>query len=212
VQWLGHSSFLLTSPAGVRVLTDPNGLHPPSTVPDVVTISNLHMTHASLLRLSGTPHILWGISPERGWNPIQQAIKDLTLFNIPSYSSRIEPENSPIQNSMFLFRVAGVCIAHLGNLRHPLTPTQLQRLGRPDVLMIPVDGQWTLGYDEVLAIIEQLQPLLVLPMHIDFPQHAEVFVHATRGRYPVRRLNDLTLPLQRGLLPSSTEIVVFGGR
>lgn len=95
VEWLGHSSFLLTSPAGVRVLTDPNGFHPPATVPDLVTISNLHMTHSSMLRLPGTPQMLWGISPERGWNKIQQAVKDLILFNIPSYSSRLDPENSP---------------------------------------------------------------------------------------------------------------------
>lgn len=210
VEWLGHSSFLLTSPAGVRVLTDPNGFHPPATVPDLVTISNLHMTHSTMLRLPGTPQMLWGISPERGWNKIQQAVKDLILFNIPSYSSRLDPENSPIQNSIFLFRVAGVCIVHLGNLRHPLTPGQLQRLGRPDVLMIPVDGQWTLSYDEVMGVIEQLQPLLVIPMHIDFPQHAEVFVQATRGRYPVRRLTELSLPLNRRLLPATTEIVVFG--
>ena len=27
LEWLGHSSFLLTSPEGLRILTDPNGYH-----------------------------------------------------------------------------------------------------------------------------------------------------------------------------------------
>jgi L-ascorbate metabolism protein UlaG (beta-lactamase superfamily) len=207
--WLGHSSFFLTSPDGLRLLTDPNGLHPIPMPPEVVTVSNFHVTHSAVNEVPGAPQVLWGLKPDRGWNPIALTLKDVSLFNIPSYASRTELEESPIQNSIFVFRTGGLCLVHLGNLRHPLTPRQLQHIGKPDVLMIPVDGTWTMSYDDVLTVISQLQPLLVIPMHIDTPEHAKVFVTYTAGKYPVRRITGQTLTLHRTGLPVATEIVVF---
>jgi L-ascorbate metabolism protein UlaG (beta-lactamase superfamily) len=209
LEWLGHSSFLLTSPGGLRLLTDPNGWHPIVTAPDAVTVSNFHATHSDVSYVPGTPQVLWGLTPERGWNQIALTLKDVSLFNVPSYASRTELEESPVQNSIFVFRTGGLCIVHLGNLRHPLTPRQLQRIGKPDVLMIPADGMWTMPYDDVLTVIRQLQPLLVIPMHIEAAQHAEVFVQGTAGRYRVRRLRGRVLTLHRAALPAATEIVVF---
>ncbi|HEY7491949.1 MAG TPA: MBL fold metallo-hydrolase [Candidatus Tectomicrobia bacterium] len=211
LEWLGHSSFLLTSPAGLRLLTDPNSWHPMPTAPDVVTVSNLHITHAGVSQVPGTPQVLWGLTPERGWNNIVLTREDVTLFNLPSYGSHTEPENSPIQNSIFVFRTSGLCIVHLGNLRHPLTPSQLQRLGKPDVLLIPGDGQWTLLPEDILTVVAQLQPLLVIPMHFDFLPHAEVFAQYFAGRYPVRRVDGRSLGLSRQMLPASTEVVLFKG-
>jgi L-ascorbate metabolism protein UlaG (beta-lactamase superfamily) len=211
LEWLGHSSFLLTSPVGLRLLTDPNTWHPIPTAPDVVTVSNLHITHSGVSQVPGTPQVLWGLTPDRGWNNIVLTREDVTLFNLPSYVSHTDPENSPIQNSIFVFRTGGLCIVHLGNLRHPLTPPQLQRLGKPDVLLIPGDGQWTLLPADILTVVAQLQPLLVIPMHFDFLPHAEVFVQYFAGRYPVRRVDGRSLTLSRQMLPASTEVVIFKG-
>jgi L-ascorbate metabolism protein UlaG (beta-lactamase superfamily) len=209
LEWLGHSSFLLTSPDGLRLLTDPGAFHPIQATPEVVTVSNLHMTHSAVSQVPGTPQVLWGMSFERGWNPITLTIKDVGLFNVPSYASRTDPENSPIQNSIFVFRTAGLCIVHLGNLRHPLTTLQLRRIGKPEVVLVPADGGWNLSYDNILGVIQQLQPFIVIPMHINVDAQAEAFVQHVAGRYPVRRLDGQILLLSRPLLPSATEIVVF---
>ena len=211
LEWLGHSSFLLTSPGGLRLLTDPNSWHPMPTAPNVVTVSNLHVTHSGVSRVPGTPQVLWGLTPDRGWNNIALTLQDVALFNLPSYTSHTDPENSPIQNSIFVFRTGGLCVVHLGNLRHPLTPQQLQRIGKPDVLMIPGDGQWTLSSEDILTVVAQLQPLLVIPMHFDLLPHAEVFAQYFAGRYPVRRVEGRSLTLSRQMLPASTEVVIFKG-
>ena len=211
LEWLGHSSFLLTSPTGVRILTDPHAFHSLREAPDAVTVSNLHITHSDVRGLPGNPRLLWGLTREQGWNRLALMIGDIGVFNVPSYASREEPEKSPIQNSMFVFRTGGLCIAHLGNLRHPLTPQQLQRLGRPDVVLVPADGAWTMSFDDVLTVIDQLRPFLVIPMHIDVPQQAAVFAQHTGGRYPVRHVPERSLMLSRQLLPATTEVVLFGG-
>ena len=212
LEWLGHSSFLLTSPAGLRVLIDPSALYPPSSAPDVVTVSNLHGTHSAVEWVLGAPRVLWGILPDARWSRIMLTIKDVSLFNVPSYASPIQLEESPVHNSIFVFRAGGLCIVHLGNLRHVLIPKQLQQLGTPDVVMIPIDGQWTLSYTDVLRVITQLQPRLVIPMHIDFAAHAEFFVQSTAARYPTRRIKGHTLTLRRSDLPAGTEIVLFSDR
>ena len=211
LEWLGHSSFLLSSPTGVRILTDPHAFYNLREAPDAVTVSNLHVTHSDVRGLPGNPRLLWGLTREQGWNRLALMIGDVGVFNVPSYTSRVEPEKSPIQNSMFVFRTGGLCIAHLGNLRHPLTPQQLQRLGRPDVVLVPADGSWTMSFDDVLTVIDQLRPILVIPMHIDVPQQAAVFVQHIGGRYPVRYVPEHSIALSRQLLPAATEVVLFGG-
>jgi L-ascorbate metabolism protein UlaG (beta-lactamase superfamily) len=211
LEWLGHSSFLLTSPTGTRILTDPHAFYPLREAPDASTISNLHVTHSDVRGLPGNPRLLWGLTREQGWNKLALMIGDVGVFNVPSYTSRVEPEQSPIQNSIFVFRTGGLCLVHLGNLRHPLTPTQLQRLGRPDVVMVPADGSWTMSFEDVLTVIEQLRPSLVIPMHIDTLQQAQAFAQNTGGRYPVRQVSERSLTLSRQLLPATTTIVLFGG-
>jgi L-ascorbate metabolism protein UlaG (beta-lactamase superfamily) len=208
---LGHSSFVLTSPTGTRILTDPHAFYPLHEAPDASTISNLHVTHSDVRGLPGNPRVLWGITHEQGWNKVALMIGDIGVFNVPSYASRVEPEQSPIQNSIFAFRTGGLCLVHLGNLRHLLTPQQLQRLGRPDVVMVPADGSWTMSFEDVLTVIDQLRPALVIPMHIDTLQQALAFAQHTGSRYPVRQVPERSLTLSRQLLPAATTIVLFGG-
>src|SRR5262245_11595762 len=211
LEWLGHSSFLLTSPTGTRILTDPHALYKLREAPEGVTVSNLHVTHSDVRGLPGNPRLLWGLTREQGWNRLALMIGHIGLFNVPSYASRVEPEQSPIQNSIFVFRTGGLCLVHLGNLRHPLTANQLQRLGRPDVVMVPADGSETMSLEDILTVIEQLRPSLVIPMHIDTLQQALAFVQHTDSRYPVRQVPERSLTLSRQLLPAATTIVLFGG-
>ena len=40
--FVGHASFLIESPSGVRAVTDYSGVHRPPAVPDIVTMNNAH--------------------------------------------------------------------------------------------------------------------------------------------------------------------------
>jgi L-ascorbate metabolism protein UlaG (beta-lactamase superfamily) len=93
-----------------------------------------------------------------------------------------------------------------------LNDEQRQRLGRPDVLMIPIDGQWTLSYDQIALTIRQLRPAIVLPMHYDFPEHVRLFMQFIKDTVPVRVLGETTLKLTRAHLPSTSEVIVLGYR
>src|SRR5260370_38002488 len=43
--FLGHASFLIESPAGVKIVTDYNELVRAPATPDIVTMNNAHPTH-----------------------------------------------------------------------------------------------------------------------------------------------------------------------
>src|SRR5260370_42325185 len=48
ITFLGHASFLIESPAGVRIVTDYNDAIRAPATPDIVTMNNAHPTHYSL--------------------------------------------------------------------------------------------------------------------------------------------------------------------
>ena len=210
IQWLGHSSFLIITPGGTTAVTDPHSWHASPTAPDLVTISNEHSTHNQARSVPGSPRVLRGRTPEGEWVDINVTVGDLSIKSLPSSGGNaIE---IPTQNTIFVFRTEGLCIVHLGNLRRPLSDEQRHHLGRPDVLMIPIDGQWTLSYDQIALTIMQLRPAIVLPMHYDFPEHARLFIQFIKGSVPARTMGETTLKLTRAALPGTSEVIVLGYR
>jgi L-ascorbate metabolism protein UlaG (beta-lactamase superfamily) len=57
----------------------------------------------------------------------------------------------------------------LGDLGHELTTHQLDEIGNVDVLFIPVGGGETIGPDEAVSVISQIEPRIVVPMHYAVP-------------------------------------------
>lgn len=62
----------------------------------------------------------------------------------------------------------------------------------------------------MLTVIDQLQPRLVIPMHIETVEQAEIFARHTASGDAARRLPGRSLVLSRSVLPATTEVVVFG--
>jgi L-ascorbate metabolism protein UlaG (beta-lactamase superfamily) len=210
IQWLGHSSFLITTPGGTAALMDPHPRHASPIVPDIVTISNEHSTHNQARSVPGSTRMLRGRTADGEWVEVNVIVGDLSIKGLPSSGGNAI--DIPVQNTIFVFRTEGLCIVHLGNLRRPLNEAQRQRLGRPDVLMVPIDGQWTLSYEQIAVTITQLKPALVLPMHYDFPEHARLFIQFIQETVPVRTMSETALKLTRATLPGVSEVVVLGYR
>ncbi len=60
-------------------------------------------------------------------------------------------------------------IAHLGD-NGPLTPANVSALGRVDVLLLPVDGQFhILTEPQVDEVLRTLAPRIAIPMHYRIP-------------------------------------------
>jgi L-ascorbate metabolism protein UlaG (beta-lactamase superfamily) len=211
ITFLGHSSFLIESPAGVRIVTDYNDMIRAPTTPDIVTMNNAHPTHYSEAVEPGVKYVLRGWDPAGGVASHNLDYRDVRIRNVPTNVRELGGTRYN-GNSIFVFEVADLCIAHLGHLHHTLTGAHLAELGAIDVVMVPVDGTYTLNQEEMIEVLRQIGPKLVIPMHIFTQASLEKFLARADAFFSVRREAGAAVAVSRTGLPATPEILVLAGR
>jgi len=201
LRYLGHAAFLITTPSGTRILTDPaefKGYKMPAGLKtDIVTISHEHADHNNTSSLSAGFISLRGCTADnQGFNQIDTLISGVHIYNVISYH---DPGHHAL-NSIFIFEVDQIRIAHLGDLGTPLSDEQVKAIGAIDVLLIPVGGQFTITLDEADQIVAQLcHGSTIIPMHYQtkafnsLPHTGEDFLH---GKKEVLIAQATTLQIQ----------------
>jgi L-ascorbate metabolism protein UlaG (beta-lactamase superfamily) len=166
ITYAGHSTFMVESPAGVKIATDYNDYVKPRGLPTVVTMNHAHSTHYTDHPDPGIQHVLrgWGPSPDRPARHDLQ-VKDVRVRNVPTNIRSWGGETERHGNSIFIFEIANMCIAHLGHLHHTLNQQQLNEIGRVDVVLVPVDGGATLDLEGMADVLKSLKAPLMIPMH-----------------------------------------------
>lgn len=210
VEWLGHATFQITSSKGTRILTDPHGafdLPRPNLPQHIVTTSHQHGPHSAVHMAPGEPVILHGLT--RGgenWQKISTTIRDVSVYVVPAFHDKSRGMQRG-KNAIFVFRVDDICVAHLGDLGHLLTPEQLKMLGKIDILLVPVaGGMYTVTASEAREVTKQVNPKISIPMHFWWDGAVEEY---TRGMPRIKSLNTASLKISKSELPQPTEIVVL---
>jgi L-ascorbate metabolism protein UlaG (beta-lactamase superfamily) len=209
--FLGHSSFLITSPGGVTAVTDYNGILRPPTPPDIVTMNHAHSMHYTDDIDPGIKLVLRGWDTGEGPPHYDVKLGDMRVRNIPTNIRTFDGGTEYGGNSIFIFATGDLCIAHLGHLHHTLTPEHLAELGRIDVLLTPVDGAFTLDQQDMIEVIEAIHPALVIPMHYFGQSVLDRFIERIRDRHHVAYSDARAIPLSRSMLPAKTEVWVLPG-
>ena len=210
ITFLGHASFLIESPDGVRIVTDYNDAIRSPVTPDIVTMNNAHPTHYSDAVEPGVKFILRGWDPGGGVAIHRLEYRDVRIHNVPTNVRELGGTRYN-GNSIFVFDIADLCIAHLGHLHHILTQSHLADLGAIDVVMVPVDGAWTLNQDDMIEVLRQIKPKIIIPMHIFTQATLDKFLTKIRDFYAVRHAEARTVVLSRSALPAEPEIMVLPG-
>ncbi|MDQ0509495.1 MBL fold metallo-hydrolase [Ancylobacter amanitiformis] len=210
--YVGHSTFLIETAGGVSVVTDYNDYVRPATVPRVATMNRAHSTHYSLNPDPGIEHVLKGWREDREAARYDLEIGDLWVGNLPTNIRDWEGGTIRNGNSIFIFRAADLCIAHLGHLHHTLTPEDLGALGRIDVVLAPVDGSYTLDVDGMVEVLKALEAPVVIPMHYFNRGTLERFLQRfASSKYAIERSAGPTLVLSRETLPLTPTVMVLPG-
>jgi L-ascorbate metabolism protein UlaG (beta-lactamase superfamily) len=210
ITFLGHASFLIESPERVRIVTDYNDAIPAPVTPDIVTMNNAHPTHYTDSVEPGVKYILRGWDPAGGVATHRLEYRDVRIHNVPT-NVREFGGTRYNGNSIFVFDIADLCIAHLGHLHHTLTQTHLAELGAIDVVMVPVDGAWTLNQEDMIEVLQQIKPKIIIPMHIFTRASLDKFLTRIDGLYLVRQVASRTIVLTRSQLPERAEVLVLPG-
>jgi L-ascorbate metabolism protein UlaG (beta-lactamase superfamily) len=209
--FLGHASFLIESPQGVRIVTDYNGVIRAPVTPDIVTMNNAHPTHYTDDIEPGVKFVLRGWDPAGGIATHHLDYRDVKIHNVPT-NVREFGTTRYNGNSIFVFDVADLCLAHLGHLHHTLTAGHLADLGPIDVVLVPVDGGYTLNQAEMIEVLQQIKPKIAVPMHVFTQMTLEKFLARAGEFYTVKRADDPSVMLTRATLPAEPEMLVLPGR
>ena len=211
ITFLGHASFEIVSPAGVRAVTDYNGINIPAEPPDIATMNHAHSTHYTLDPDPRIAHVLHGWS-ENGQMPlIDLTEQDMHVTNLPTNIRTLDGGTERYGNSIFVFETAGLCIAHLSHLHHLLQPADIAALGHIDIVMVAVDGIWTMSQQDAAAAVEQLQPRVVLPMHYFSRDVLTRFLDLERGKYAIDIRDRPVLDISRTTLPAAPTVIALPG-
>jgi len=215
ISYAGHSTFLIESPQGVKIATDYNDYVKPGALPDIATMNHAHSTHYTDHPDPGIKHVLrgWGPSPDEPARHDLQ-VGDVRVRNVPTnIRNYMSGGTERHGNSIFIFEIANLCIAHLGHLHHTLTQQQLNEIGRIDVVMVPVDGGVTLDLDGMAEVLAALKAPLMIPMHYFSTYSLRRFLDVLGEKsYEVEISETPSIVVSKATLPAKPKLLVLPGR
>ena len=212
ISYIAHASFLIQAHDGVSAVTDFTGfIGNVDFLPTVVTMNHAHDTHWTPYPDPAIAHVL------QGWDDLGDKaahhldLGSMLVRNVPTDIRRFGgvEENG---NSIFVFEVGGLCIAHLGHLHHEPNPAQYAALGRMDVVMAAVDGGMSLDTATMMRVLKSVKARVVIPMHWFEGWTLESFLAGMSDEYEIVIDGASEIELSLRTLPKQPEIRVLAPR
>lgn len=210
ITYAGHSTYIIETPAGVRIATDYSGVYGSDPLPRVATMNKAHRTHFSDSPDPRIEHVLRGWNPEGGPAKHAVVVDDVYIRNVTTDIRNWGGDLERDGNSIFIFEVADLCIGHLGHLHTKLNDAQYGQIGRLDVLMVPVDGGMTQSLGSMSEVVTRLYSSMILPMHRHSTPLAE-FTGRMGDGFAVEFRQSRSLKVSLKTLPRRPTIVVLEG-
>ncbi len=159
IKWIGHSCFSIFD--GIKILTDPfiEQIKYPFTEEeyDIVTESHQHSDHNAHKRVAGNFKLLGKSGNTR--------IKNVEIRGFDTYHDKVEGKERG-KNILFRFQFdSGISLLHMGDIGHILGKETVEKIGRINILMLPVGGIYTVDSINAAEIVKELNPDIILPMH-----------------------------------------------
>ena len=211
IRYIDHASFAIVTPDGTVAVTDYTGyLGTQDVVPDEVTMNNAHSTHWTATPDPRIPHVLkgWG----EGASPADHRLDlgSMLVRNVTTDTRGPFGEGARANgNSIFIFEAAGLCIGHLGHLHQIPSDAQYAAIGRLDVLMVPVDGGYTLRLQDMAGVVRRLRSSVVIPMHWFSEASLQAFLAEMSAEFTVVETGGAQISMSLDDLPSTPTVLVL---
>ena len=172
ITYIGHSSFKIRG-KHVTIITDPFnenavGLKfPKNLTADIVTVSHDHDDHNFSSQIGGNPYVIGG--------PGEYEVKGISIYGIRAFHDTQKGAERG-KNTMYRMEIDGMTVLHAGDLGHEPSDDMLEEMGNVNVLLIPVGGFYTIDAKTAAAVVHEIEPSVVIPMHFNRPElKKEVF-------------------------------------
>jgi len=170
ITWIGQSCFEISAaPAKdtqATIVIDPFdekiGLKLPSLSADLLLVTHEHSDHSNTKGVKGSPFIIEG--------PGEFEVKGVFVQGIQAFHDDAQGKERGL-NTMYIIETEDLRVCHLGDFgQKELTDEQVEKIGRVDVLLIPIGGNYTISSAEAPKVIGQIEPKIVIPMHYALPK------------------------------------------
>jgi len=160
IRWHGHSCFEIKD--DITLVTDPHdgksiGIPAPTVEGDIILVSHDHYDHNSVKTVEKIGSKV--VKDERKRKIFNVDIKGIKTYH-DEKSGDIRGENI-----IFKFLIDDIIFCHLGDLGHMVEESIVEKIGRVDILFIPVGGNFTIDADIAWEIIKSIEPAIIIPMH-----------------------------------------------
>lgn len=210
VTYVGHSTFLIQTPDGLEIATDFADWLPPGFAPELVTMNGGHDSHYTDTPPDAVEIVLRGWSAAAGpaWFDIEH--RGARVRNVTTDVVRGPEAVEAAANSIFIFEIGDLCLAHLGHLHMIPSPDQITEIGQIDILFAPVDGgPYMLDGLSMLEVATRLDARVVIPMHYFDAGTLNGFVRSMDGGFAARWADSPTIVFSRATLPATPELLIL---
>ncbi|MEL7544599.1 MAG: MBL fold metallo-hydrolase [Pseudomonadota bacterium] len=209
IRYVGHSSFRIETPGGITIITDYAGYAGEGPTPHIATMNQAHSSHFTTTPDPEIKHVLPGWNPAGGPARHNITVGDVRVRNVPTDIRDYVGGRLKDGNSIFVFEAAGLCIGHLGHLHHKLSPDDIAKIGRLDIVLVPVDGTFTMDQDSMREVAATLKSKIVIPMHWFTINSLNEFLLGAAKDFTVETLNKREVVISLNDLPSRPKVLVL---
>ena len=156
IYYLGHSSFLIKTENGKRILTDPFQIDSSLENVDIVTVSHPHFDHSDTKNFPNESKIFE--------TPTNIETNFCQIQTIDSYHDEMQGAKRGT-NLIFNFKINEITLCHLGDLGHILDDNSLNLLKNIDIIFVPVGENYTVKLESLRKMLTTINPRYIIPMH-----------------------------------------------
>jgi L-ascorbate metabolism protein UlaG (beta-lactamase superfamily) len=196
ITWYGHRCVRLESKEG-SVLIDPYdpkavGLRGPAAKDDIVLMSAYEQPKAVLERFTDGAFLVRG--------PGEYEKKGIAVRGVQAAQDSQGGKELGL-STVFAVSAEDLRVAHLGALgQDKLTDEQLEAIGEPDILIIPVGGQSALDAKAAAALATQIEPKVIIPVGAEKPDAFIKELGLPVEKAESLRIQKKQLPIDRTML------------
>lgn len=159
IKYWGHSCFQLTDEKGRAVVTDPYtgvGYELPEGIrADIVTVSHGHFDHNNVAKVRSDCVLF------------KSGEYDIDGIKIIGLDSWHDPKMGKLRGANVIYKMIldGIVVCHLGDLGEAFSWELVEKIGKVDVLLLPVGGTYTVDAAEAKVYADAIAPSTIIPMH-----------------------------------------------
>ncbi|MFM7317565.1 MAG: MBL fold metallo-hydrolase [bacterium] len=215
ITWYGHAAFKLESPELSLILDpyrypDAGGYLPINDSADAVVISHINDRYHSH---TGQINQGFELIAAHEFKPQGQQFRGVHFQAVPVYETPEKLAGDEV--TVIYFTMEGLKIVFLGDLGHLLTTEELAPLLNADIVLAATGGKPTIAMDELMILLGQIRPKVVIPMHFKTEKinlnilPNEEFLKIAGSQFRIRLAGSSSAELTPENLPDEPEVLVL---